>query len=360
MIMDKSTLDSLQRVATEVVATVPYSSLKDCLRSRNNVVPPVRFVVDGLNLKVVVDAYRHASKGTNIKKVYVTMRLAGVPDSAEVLVTGSVLKFLQVENSTTSGSSNEDSVDSEEDCSDEFPGSKGKVRKFEVMVSGNGIFVKLAVAGTQEIVARLTVTHVRKLGACLNVARCSGTLCDVVLRAAGKDFPAHKVVLSAASPVFLRMFTGNFVEATGVGSGGKEAGTPAVVDVQEVISAVAFEKLLEFLYTGDVVAFDDQEVELLGLADRYMVDKLRTVCIHRLLVVKKPRVVATLRAAVERPYIPKEVLEQTTKTMLNDWDALSLTTCWAEFQTAHPVGAMLLSAAQKAFKEACEASDDDE
>lgn len=44
----------------------------------------------------------------------------------------------------------------------------------------------------------------------LRALRGLGALSDVVLRAAGVDFPVHKNVLAARSPVFLTMFTGAF------------------------------------------------------------------------------------------------------------------------------------------------------
>ena len=50
-------------------------------------------------------------------------------------------------------------------------------------------------------------SHVRFGGSWLNEVRGDGVLCDVVLHVDGKDFPTHKLVLSAASPVFRTMFT---------------------------------------------------------------------------------------------------------------------------------------------------------
>ncbi|XP_034243026.1 speckle-type POZ protein-like isoform X4 [Thrips palmi] len=336
--------DGMQRVSTEVEVSVPSGVLKDCKRSRSNVVNPVAVSVDGLQLEVSVNIKRDDEK-----KLTITLDLTGVPVPNEVLVDGDVLKYVKPRKDDESSESEEDSYDTEDDV----PGAKRKVRKFSVKQTGNGRLVRMLLSDAYAVTARLTVTHVRSLGACLHVVRGMGELCDVVLRAAGRDFPAHKVVLSAASPVFLRMFTGDFVEGpggAGEGSATATASQARVVEIKEVFSAAAFEKLLEFLYTGSVADFSDLEVELLGLADRYIVEKLREACIERLMEVDKERVVATLRAAVEWPFVPKEVRLETTRALLNDWEELTATAAWKAFRTAHPVAAALLGDAWEVYE----------
>ena len=67
------------------------------------------------------------------------------------------------------------------------------MRVFDVEGEGNGRLVKMALGDARRVLASLTVTHVRPLGESLNAVRGARSLCDVVLHAAGRDFPAHKV-----------------------------------------------------------------------------------------------------------------------------------------------------------------------
>lgn len=75
----------------------------------------------------------------------------------------------------------------------------------------------------------------------LNAMRQENSLCDVVLRVNGTiNFSAHRCVLSASSSYFQALFSDDFLE--------KRSG---VVELEE-IGATAMEKVLEFIYTGEV------------------------------------------------------------------------------------------------------------
>jgi len=54
--------------------------------------------------------------------------------------------------------------------------------------------------------------HSREVLDQMNEYRLSGKLCDIVLRAEDDSFPAHRVVLSAASKYFNGMFCNNMAE----------------------------------------------------------------------------------------------------------------------------------------------------
>ena len=54
--------------------------------------------------------------------------------------------------------------------------------------------------------------HSREVLDQMNEYRQSGKLCDIVLRAEDDSFPAHRVVLSAASGYFNGMFCNNMIE----------------------------------------------------------------------------------------------------------------------------------------------------
>lgn len=81
------------------------------------------------------------------------------------------------------------------------------------------------------------------LGRALFEARSTAALCDVVLCVDGRDFPAHKAVLAARSPVFQRMFTDGFKETT-----------EKRVMVEDAPSQRAFLAFLEYLYSEKVRA----------------------------------------------------------------------------------------------------------
>ena len=84
-------------------------------------------------------------------------------------------------------------------------------------LTGNGVIGSLCFNTTRFFSVHLDVYAVASTAACsildgLGALMESGSLADVDLIVEGKGFPAHKAVLAAASPVFHRMFTGDFKE----------------------------------------------------------------------------------------------------------------------------------------------------
>jgi len=86
-----------------------------------------------------------------------------------------------------------------------------------------------------------------------------------------EEFPVHKALLAARSPVFFKMFTVDMQEKSG--------------KMQEIldIGKEAFEEFLRFIYTGEVVNLEENVEDLLVLADRYEVSDLQKVCESNLL-----------------------------------------------------------------------------
>ena len=82
--------------------------------------------------------------------------------------------------------------------------------------------------------------HPREVLDQMNEYRLSGKLCDIVLRAEDDSFPAHRVVLSAASEYFNGMFCNNMAEC----------------QLKEVplfgVSASTLRTIVEFAYTSEV------------------------------------------------------------------------------------------------------------
>lgn len=91
---------------------------------------------------------------------------------------------------------------------------------------------------------------------------------------------------SARSPVFERMFTGSFREAT--------------EKRQEIkdVSANAFEELLNFIYSGELRNEDFPVEELIAVADRFEVKDLMKMCESKLLKnINEDNAEATFRLA---------------------------------------------------------------
>lgn len=98
----------------------------------------------------------------------------------------------------------------------------------------------------------------------LNSMRQENSLCDVVLRVNGTiNFSAHRCVLSASSSYFQALFADDFLEKT-----------TGVVELDE-IGATAMEKVLEFIYTGEVEIDVVNAQDLVVVADYLNIPALK-------------------------------------------------------------------------------------
>ncbi|XP_014235420.1 protein roadkill-like [Trichogramma pretiosum] len=95
----------------------------------------------------------------------------------------------------------------------------------------------------------------------------SEKLSDVKLIVEEVKIPAHKIVLSAASPVFRAMFTHDMLENT--------ENSVKITDITEDILT----EMLRYIYTGEIDAIEtDQIIALLAAADKYQIDNLKIKC----------------------------------------------------------------------------------
>ena len=93
----------------------------------------------------------------------------------------------------------------------------------------------------------------------LNMQRRQDYLCDITLVAKeGKEFKAHRNVLSAVSPFFAKLFQSEMKE--------KEEG---IIRFEE-ISASILEDVLEFIYTGHVMIFNERNAKDLIIAADFL------------------------------------------------------------------------------------------
>ncbi|XP_017103204.2 kelch-like ECH-associated protein 1B isoform X1 [Drosophila bipectinata] len=96
--------------------------------------------------------------------------------------------------------------------------------------------------------------------------RSHGMLTDVVLEVKKELFPAHKVVLSAASPYFKAMFTGGLKEAE-----------MSRVQLQGVCPT-AMSRILYFMYTGQIRVTEVTVCQLLPAATMFQVPNVIDAC----------------------------------------------------------------------------------
>ena len=100
----------------------------------------------------------------------------------------------------------------------------------------------------------------------LNELRESNTLCDVTLRAEGQDFAAHRCVLSAASPYFRALFTGQFQR--------NEIRDNNAIELKE-IKSVALGQVLQFMYTGETKVNLSTARDLIVTSDYLIIPSLK-------------------------------------------------------------------------------------
>ena len=98
----------------------------------------------------------------------------------------------------------------------------------------------------------------------LNELRETNILCDTIIRAQGQDFPAHKCVLSAASPYFRATFTSELKE--------KESNLVELLDMK----SSTISDLLRFIYTGGTRIDSSNAKDLVMTADYLIIPRLKT------------------------------------------------------------------------------------
>ena len=98
----------------------------------------------------------------------------------------------------------------------------------------------------------------------LNELRETNILCDTTIRAQGQDFPAHKCVLSAASPYFRAKFTSQLQE-----------NESNLVELSEEKSTTISD-VLKFIYTGKASIDSSNAQDLLMIADYLIIPRLKS------------------------------------------------------------------------------------
>ena len=100
----------------------------------------------------------------------------------------------------------------------------------------------------------------------LNMQRRQDHLCDITLVTKdGKEFKAHRNMLSAASPFFSKLFQSNMKE-----------NREGIVRFEEISGAV-MEDILEFIYTGSVEITEENSKDLIAAANYLVIPGLKTL-----------------------------------------------------------------------------------
>ena len=96
---------------------------------------------------------------------------------------------------------------------------------------------------------------------------------DIIFYVRGREFPAHKVVLAARSPIFLAMFEER--------SEGKNEPTktphPPRFEMKDIEPDV-FQQALKYIYAGQVDNLEVMAAPLLAIADKYALGHLKAIC----------------------------------------------------------------------------------
>ena len=123
---------------------------------------------------------------------------------------------------------------------------------------------------------------------------------DVVFLVEERQMHAHRCILTARCEAFRGMFNSQMRE------GSKSCHEVPILEV----SYGAFQCMLQFIYGGAVQVPEDLAVELLGLADRYLLDGLKLLCGFTLARMVSVETVARIIQAADRWDAPRSQLKQ--------------------------------------------------
>ena len=154
---------------------------------------------------------------------------------------------------------------------------------------------------------KLTKDHVLRG---LDELRNQELLCDVHLVAEGAKFPAHRVVLAAASPYFQAMFTGGFKE-----------NQMSQITLNDT-SSEGLECVLDAIYTGELLLSEENVCDVLAVASQL---QLNEIVEHskRFLVTNISAQNCLPFLSVAEKYDLQEVLGVCNKFFLENFDTVS-------------------------------------
>ncbi len=111
-----------------------------------------------------------------------------------------------------------------------------------------------------------SITFSRNILRKVNSLRCHKKLCDVVLRAGGREIHSHRAILSASSSYFMAMFTNEM----------KERDQDAV-EIQDMNPDI-LSSLINFAYTGEIEISVSNVQEVLSAASLLQMKQVQDIC----------------------------------------------------------------------------------
>ena len=154
---------------------------------------------------------------------------------------------------------------------------------------------------------KLSTDHVLKG---LDDLRDRKLLCDVHLVTEGAKFPAHRVVLAAASPYFHPMFTGGFKES--------QMNEITLSDT----SSVGLKSVLDAIYTADLSLSVENVCDVVPLASLLQLNEIVEHC-ERFLATNVSAGNCLHRLYFADRYDLQQVMDECTDFILEHFDAIS-------------------------------------
>ena len=157
---------------------------------------------------------------------------------------------------------------------------------------------------------KLSTDHVLKG---LDDLRNQELLCDVHLVAEGAKFPAHRVVLAAASSYFQAMFTGGFKE--------NKMGEITLNDM----SGKGLKDVLNAIYTGELLLSKENVCDVLPVASQLQLNEIVQHCEEFFVAKVSVQNCLSFLSAAEK-FDLQEAIDKCNKFVLNNFHILSQTT----------------------------------
>ncbi|XP_042909507.1 speckle-type POZ protein B-like [Parasteatoda tepidariorum] len=148
---------------------------------------------------------------------------------------------------------------------------------------------------------------------------------DFVFKVGDQSFPAHKIILSAHSPVFKNMMTHEFEES--------KTNSVTITDATPEI----FDLFLRYLYSGEIeVKCWDSLKALYYLSDKYDIGILKTKCAETAIsILSVDSACDILKAAYT--YSDSHIITTAKQFAVQHLKEIVLREDWKELVTTHPL-----------------------
>ncbi|XP_057324128.1 speckle-type POZ protein-like [Microplitis mediator] len=146
---------------------------------------------------------------------------------------------------------------------------------------------------------------------------------DVTIVVGDKEFQAHKFIMMVRSPVLSKMLTHEMVE--------KKSKQVSITDITPEI----FEKVLEYIYTDQVIDLGDDAFDLLEAAKKYQLLSLEKMCEHSLCTTLSRRNIVKRMILADR-HDAGQLLDYFTECIIADASNIIATDNFKELEKSCP------------------------